>query len=173
MQCLVGGYPVDGGKRALEEQHFIEEVGLFFEQTGHPRMAGRILGRLLISVPPHQSTGDLADSLLASKGSISTMTRLLIQVGLIERVSLPGERRDYFRIKPNAWFQMTKQEFSRIAAFRDQVVRGLGILGDEGPGVRERLEELRDMCDFYEAELPGILDRWEQFRAQRKEESIR
>ena len=81
-----------------EERNFVEEVGLFFEQTGMPRMAGRILGWLLISDPPHQSTDELAGGLIASKGSISTNTRLLIQIGLIERLSLPGVRHDYFRI---------------------------------------------------------------------------
>ena len=45
--------------RQDEEQRFVEEVGIVFEQTGLPRMAGRILGWLLISDPPHQSTDQL------------------------------------------------------------------------------------------------------------------
>ena len=155
--------------RVYEEQHFVEEVGLFIERMGLPRMAGRVLGKLLISVPPHQSTGELAESLLASKGSISTMTRLLIQGGLIERMSLPGERRDYFRIKPNAWFQMTLQDNLRLIALRDHANRGLGLLSGQGPELRERLEELLDLCAFYERELPGLLERWERQRRERKE----
>ena len=71
-------------EQQVEEKHFVEEVGLFFEQSGMPRMAGRILGWLLISDPSHQTTSELAEVLLASKGSISTMTRLLIRIGLIE-----------------------------------------------------------------------------------------
>ena len=51
----------------------------YFEQIGYPRMAGPILGWLLICDPPVQSTGELADVLGASKESLSTMTRLLIQ----------------------------------------------------------------------------------------------
>ena len=35
-----------------EEKHFVEEVGIFFERTGMPRMAGRILGWLVISARP-------------------------------------------------------------------------------------------------------------------------
>jgi len=31
-------------RKRLEEKHFIEDMGLFFEESGHPRMAGRILG---------------------------------------------------------------------------------------------------------------------------------
>jgi len=48
-------------KRQVEEKHFVEEVGIFFEQTGMPRMAGRILGWLMISNPPHQTTTEPED----------------------------------------------------------------------------------------------------------------
>ena len=75
-----------------EEKKFIEEVGIVFEQTGLPRMAGRVFGWLLISDPPYQSPAELAEVLMASKGSISTTTRLLLQLGLVERFIIPGER---------------------------------------------------------------------------------
>ncbi|MFQ3629252.1 MAG: MarR family transcriptional regulator, partial [Cyanobacteriota bacterium] len=84
-------------EQPFEHTHFVEEVGLMFELIGLPRMAGRIFGWLLISQPPHQSSGELAEVLQASKGSISSMTRLLIQLGLIERLPLPGDRRDFFQ----------------------------------------------------------------------------
>ena len=92
-----------------KDKQFAEEVGIVFEQTGMPRMAGRILGWLLICAPPHQSTDELTAVLMASKGSISSMTRLLIQSGLIERLSLPGIRRDYFRLRPDAWHHMIRR----------------------------------------------------------------
>ena len=53
-------------ERQAEVERFVEEVGIFFEQQGMPRMAGRILGCLLISDSPHQTTGELAEALLAS-----------------------------------------------------------------------------------------------------------
>ena len=99
-------------------KNFAEEVGIFFEQIGMPRMAGRILGWLMISDPPRQTTGELTQALLASKGSISTMTRLLIRLGLVERLSLPGQRRDYFRIKVGAWHQTLKESQVQMTAFR-------------------------------------------------------
>ncbi|HUM37248.1 MAG TPA: MarR family transcriptional regulator, partial [Anaerolineae bacterium] len=60
-----------------EKRHFIEDISLYFEQMGIPRMAGRILGVLLISNPPEQSIMDLCETLQASKSAISTSTRLL------------------------------------------------------------------------------------------------
>ena len=50
-------------QRQQDQQHFVEEVGLLFEHAGLPRMAGRILGWLLICDPPHQSPGELAEVL--------------------------------------------------------------------------------------------------------------
>jgi DNA-binding transcriptional regulator GbsR (MarR family) len=148
-------------KQPFEQMHFVEEVGLMFELVGLPRMSGRIFGWLLISNPPQQSHGELAEVLQASKGSISTMTRLLIQIGLIERVSLPGERRDYFQIKPNAWSQMTKQRMAQITAFRQLAEKGLDLLKDTPLPLQQRLQEMRDIHAFLEREMPLLDERWE------------
>lgn len=152
------------GQHQSERQHFVEDVGVLFEMVGLPRMAGRIFGWLLVSNPPHQSPGELAEVLQASKGSISTMTRLLVQIGLIERISLPGQRRDYFRIKLNAWSELTNQRLAQITAFRQLAERGLQLLQEEPPQSRQRLEEMRDMHAFYEQEFPRMLERWEKQR---------
>lgn len=153
---------MDDDQRQFELKHFVEEMGLFYEQLGMPRMAGRVLGWLLISDPPHQSINDLVDALLVSKASISNTTRLLIQLGLIERMSLRGHRRDYFRIKPNAWQQLVKEELLKLSAIRKLADRGLELLKDEPPEFRARLREMRDLYAFFERELPPILERWEQ-----------
>lgn len=149
---------------SIEQQHFVEEVGLHFELVGLPRMSGRIFGWLLISNPPHQSLSELTDVLQASKGSISTMTRLLIQIGLIERISLPGQRRDYFQIKLNAWSELSKQRLAQITAFRQLAERGLELLEGTQPPLRQRLEEMRDIHTFCEREFPRMFERWEQQR---------
>jgi DNA-binding transcriptional regulator GbsR (MarR family) len=146
----------------VEQSHFVEEVGLLFELVGLPRMAGRIFGWLLISDPPQQSSGTLAEVLQASKGSISTMTRLLVQIGLIERVSLPGDRRDYFQIKPHAWTQLAQQRLAQITAFRQMAERGLQLMEGSSPALQKRLQEMRDVHAFWERELPLINQRWQQ-----------
>lgn len=155
-------------KQHTEEKHFVEEVGLSFEQSGLPRMAGRILGWLLIADPPHQSTSELAEALMASRGSISTMTRLLIRIGLIERLSLPGVRHDYFRIQPGAWNQMIKQSKDHITASRQLAERGLELVKDKNPLTRQWLEEMRDMNAFFEREFPTLLERWEKEAAGKR-----
>lgn len=161
-----GGTPValPSEDPRFEQKQFVEEVGIVFEMVGLPRMAGRIFGWLLLSNPPHQSPAELASVLQASKGSISTMTRLLMQIGLIERISLPGQRRDYFRIRLNAWTELTRQRMAQITAFRQLAERGLELMNGSDPALSQRLEEMRDMHAFCEQELPKMLERWEQQR---------
>lgn len=153
-------------EQPFEQTHFVEEVGLMFETVGLPRMSGRLFGALLISSPPHQSNGGLAETLQASKGSISSMSRLLMQIGLIERVSFAGDRRDYFQIKPHAWAHMTKQRMTQITAFRHLAERGLELLADEPPKLTSRLQEMYDIHAFLERELPLLDERWVQEQAQ-------
>ena len=146
-----------------EEKQFAEEVGIVFEQTGMPRMAGRILGWLLISDPPHQSTEQLTKALLASKGSISTMTRLLIQLGLIERLSLSGVRHDFFRLRSDAWQHMVGRGLTdEIRMVRQLAERGLELLGGNPPVTRKWLEEMFDVYTFLEREFPTLLEKWEK-----------
>ena len=163
---------MDDEQRQLEERRFIEDVGLVFEQFGLPRMAGRIVGRLLLSDPPQQSTNELADALQASKGSISTMTRLLIRVGLIERLSLPGVRHDYFRIRPGAPQHLLEQKAELVTVFRQLAERGLKLIEGKASLIRQGLEEMRDMYVFFEQEFPALLERWEQEREKHRAQFV-
>ena len=158
-----------GNNTQSEEKHFVEDVGIVFEQTGLPRTAGRIFGWLLISDPPHQSTSELVEALMASRGSISTMTRLLIQIGLIERISLPGVRHDYFHLRPDAWQHMMRRGLEdEIKMFRQLAEHGLELLADKTPLTRKWLEEMRDVYSFLEQEFPLLLNRWEQERKEKQ-----
>jgi len=149
--------------REMEERRFVEDVGLFFEEDGLPRMAGRVLGWLLICDPPYQSLGDLAEALMASKGSISTMTRLLVRVGLIERTSIPGMRHDSFRIRAST-DEMVKQSIARFAAMHQLSERGLKLVEDKNPQIREYLERIHDMSSFLEEHIPSMVEQWERDR---------
>jgi len=155
-------------ERQAEVKRFVEEVGISFEDMSLPRMAGRILGWLFISDPPYQSIGELAEALMASKGSISTMTRLLIQFNLIERFSLPGVRHDYFRIRPEGWHHLARQRGDQIKVMRQLCERALELLKGEAQDNREWLEEMHDMYAFFEREFPSLLERWEQERKRDK-----
>ncbi len=148
------------------ELQFIEKVGLSFEQLTLPRMAGRIFGWLLISEQPLVNMGELVEVLQASKSSISSMARLLIQANLIELVSLPGQRRDYYRIHPEVWTNSLQDRMNQAHAFRQLAELGLAALSGADSDRRARLEEMRSMYAFLERELPLLMQRWEAERQE-------
>jgi DNA-binding transcriptional regulator GbsR (MarR family) len=152
----------------LEEKHFIEDIGLFFEQMGMPRMAGRILGVLLISDPAAQSITDLSEKLKASKSSISIMARLLVENGLIERVASPVPRRDYYRFKPGGWILYMRQWLGLMAALHQIAERGIALMQDKPPALKERLQEAHDLFSFVEQEFPALLEALEKQRQNRE-----
>jgi len=111
--------------RYFEEKHFVEDISLYFEQMGLPRMAGRVLGVLLISDPLAQSLTDLCEILQASKSSISTTTRLLTEMGLIERAASPVPRQVFFQFKPGGWVVFIRQRL-RLWASLHQLAERIG-----------------------------------------------
>jgi DNA-binding MarR family transcriptional regulator len=146
-------------------ERFIEELGMQFElEAAAPRMLGRVLGWLLVCDPPEQSAAELAERLQASKGSISTATRLLLRMGMIERVRLRGERFDRFIARPEAWDEYLWRE-EQFSAPRRVLRLGLEALGDEPAARRARLEELDSIYAWWERRIPQLR---EEFLADRR-----
>ena len=150
--------------RYYEQKHFVEDISLYFEQMGLPRMAGRVLGVLLISDPAQQSLNDLCEVLQASKSSVSTTTRLLTEMGLIERVPSPKPRQVAFQFKPGGWVTFMRMRLRLMASLHDIAERGLDLLQDKDPVLREHLQEAHDMFSLIEDELPKLLARVEANR---------
>lgn len=143
-----------------QAMRFVEEVGVMLElEAGTPRMVGRILGWLLICDPPEQSASDLAEALQASKGSISTATRVLLRLGFVERVRFPGERFDRFRSQPEAWDEFFWRE-DQFSGPRRIFRMGLELLGDEPSERRKRLQALDDLYAWWEERMPALQEEY-------------
>jgi DNA-binding transcriptional regulator GbsR (MarR family) len=148
---------------------FVEDFGLFFEQFGLPRTAGRILAWLLICDPPHQTMDDLAEALQMSKSSVSTNGRILLQSRLVDRVSLPGERRDFYRINDAAWTTAWLNKMQLFVMLRQMAEQGLNLLPPNEAPRRRRLEEMRDLYLFLERESPLMIAQWQAERTAKQE----
>ena len=150
--------------RYFEEKHFVEDISLYFEQMGLPRTAGRVLGVLLISDPPARSLTDLCALLDASKSSVSTTTRLLVEMDLIERVPSPVPRQVYFQFRPGGWLVFIRQRLRLWASLHEIAEQGFDLLQDRDPALRDRLQEAHDMFSLIEDQLPQILTELEEAR---------
>jgi DNA-binding transcriptional regulator GbsR (MarR family) len=141
---------------------FIEDSGITFELIGLPRMAGRILGFLMISDPKHQSTQQIGEALAASKGSISTNTRLLLQYRLIEKKTFPAERITYFQVTNNAYSELIRIHMHEITLLKNLAQEGLEIVTTKSNIEPERMNKLESIYNFFESEYPSLVIQWEQ-----------
>jgi hypothetical protein len=151
-----------------EELRFADELGFFWEDAGGTRMAGRVLGALLLAEPPGMSSSELAEFLGVSAGSVSTATRELIRPGLAVRVSVPGQRQDHFRATFGAnmeQFVRSRMELNR--RWGQLMRRGEVLAAPKDPAVGAQLEEIRRFYEFLESEYAAILTRWAQRRPPR------
>ncbi len=139
---------------------FAEEFGVIYESFGVPRMSGRILGWLLVCTPTHQSAGQLAEMLRASKGSISSATRILIQSGMIKKTKFPGDRKTYYVIPAGIWADIIRMRDRFTTVFRKLAEQGLELLADQPPETRERLAEMHHIHAFFERERPKLVEQW-------------
>lgn len=143
---------------------FAEEARALFERNGMAPMTGRILGWLMVADPAEQSAEAIAEALDASRGSVSMSTRLLIDLGLVERARVRGERRALYRVRPGVWPAMLQQNLRRLTEMRRLAERGLEVMGAGTSPQHENLEEMRELYAYFEDALPGLVDRWERER---------
>jgi DNA-binding transcriptional regulator GbsR (MarR family) len=146
---------------ALEtiELQFAEDMGRFFESGGLPRMAGRVWAMLLLTDASRMSALELRDALGASAGSISGATRYLLDLGLIERVNVRGERRDYFAPRRGAIAHILRMRLERLTAVEDILTEALEAFDDREHAV-PHLQEVHDVYHWYARELPKLHERF-------------
>ncbi|QNP49231.1 GbsR/MarR family transcriptional regulator [Diaphorobacter aerolatus] len=123
----------------LARELFIERNAMQAENSGLSRIAGRLIAVLLLDGGPI-SFSDLAERVQASRGSVSTNTRLLERLGVIERVAVRGERQDFFQLQANPFAMSLEQSIQECLRFSGYV------------------EELLATCDLTDDAVERLLE---------------
>jgi DNA-binding Lrp family transcriptional regulator len=143
-----------------EELHeHVETFSLIFERFGFQRMGGRIFALMLLRDDPYVTQAQLAEELKASQGSISMMIRLLEQLGFVERVSLPGHRRDRFRLTDDPLVEMTVRRLEG-AKQMIAIIESARSSNHVGPNADARLARALSFYEFFMDEMARSLAEW-------------
>lgn len=89
-------------KLAEAKQQFIASWGAFGTHWGINRTMAQIHALLLVSPNP-LSADEVMEQLDISRGNVNMNIRELINWGLVERVIIPGERREFFSAEKDIW----------------------------------------------------------------------
>ncbi|MGF6882832.1 DNA-binding MarR family transcriptional regulator [Nocardia sp. GAS34] len=127
--------------RQDDVMRWVERVATFcVDEWGLTPITGRILGLLMICDPPDQSAGQIADTIKASRASLTSNMRLLTTIGLIRKVRIAGDRTAYYRIEDDAWQKVIQRKIAGLGAFGDIADDGLALVD---AGNRVQTERIR------------------------------
>lgn len=134
-------------------------MGLIMAADGLPRIGGRIVALLLIT------DGDIcldhiATRLRVSKPSVSINTRLLEEKGVIEKVSHPADRRDYYRISEDVFGRTMQHRLNRLQKLQHCVADARSSLTAAPPAVTRRLDAFTDACAQLSELTAHALKQW-------------
>ncbi len=104
-----------------EKEELIELFGVHFETQYHlPPLASRILGTLIVDAQESGFTFEhLVEITGASKSSVSTAVNLLVKLGKITYITLPGDRKKYYKPAP---FSERLDSYQRMLQFEKKLI---------------------------------------------------
>ncbi len=146
-----------------ERSAFIEETGLLFENFGMTRMAGRILGYLMVTDKEMVSFDELTHVLQASKSSISTNVKALTFTHFIKPITTPGDRKTYYMLSPDvSWVEMYRTRMQQLDLMVKVFEKGLGLRTNSKDKSSQWLQNGIDFYSWVLKEFPHVLDKWEE-----------
>ncbi|CAI8870066.1 Transcriptional regulator [Brevibacillus sp. IT-7CA2] len=151
-------------KLTAETMQLIEEMALHHENQGLSRIAGRIIGLLMVSQEP-LSSEQIATTLQVSLGSVSTNLRILQKFGFAEKKSVTGDRVSYYIMAPDSIEEEFIQGLERILSLKNVIEKGMQIENlKQSELVMQRFHETLEAIDLYRESLNQMLAEWKSRR---------
>lgn len=104
----------------------------------------------LLTSPEAMSMEDIMEELNMSRGNVNLNVRSLVDWGLVERISVKGERKEFFRAEKDIWRIATKIANERRKRELEPVVNTLSQVKDIDPSDR-RKKEAQEFIQFIES----------------------
>lgn len=140
----------------------VEEMGVILEKSGYAPVPGRIMSYLLISEPPYRDFYEIQDFLKASKSSVSTTLKQLIQQGVVCYITFSGDRRRYFQIDTKGLLHVIKAQYKEARVINDMVREILDHRKDsEFQKFNRELKEVTDFSTYIHAGIEKLIREWE------------
>lgn len=116
-------------KLAEAKQQFINNWGAFGTHWGINKTMAQIHALLLVSPDPI-TQDEMMEQLTISRGNVNMNIRELIDWGLVQRVIVTGERKEYFTAEKDIWKVVRQIVKERKKRELDPMLRLLGELED-------------------------------------------
>lgn len=149
------------------QRSFIEEMGNIYANYGLKRLKGLIIG-LLLSTDKPISLDEMSDLLDRSKGPISEAARELALRGLIKKVAGPENRKDYYTIEPDIFYNNFRFNMQTVLKNRVTAEYFLEQIEAENntdySAMKENLKHMKDFYTLMESFYNHFSSEWREFK---------
>lgn len=142
-------------------EDFIEQMGLMAQSEGGPRIAGQILGYLIVEGEP-RTLAQMTEALKISKASASTNARLLVLKGSVRRVSPVGQRQDAYEALDFPNLAVIRAIGDRFRDHADKMTEISAGFPESHAGARERVSRFAD----FHRKTADFIDAWTEKLAE-------
>jgi DNA-binding transcriptional regulator GbsR (MarR family) len=111
------------------KQQFIHSWGVLGSQWGINRTMAQVHSLLLVASKP-LSTDDIMEELSISRGNANMNIRDLMEWQLVDKVIVPGDRKEYFTAEKDIWKVATRIMYQRKKRELDPMLKVLNQLTD-------------------------------------------
>lgn len=111
------------------KQQFIHSWGVLGSQWGINRTMAQVHSLLLVASKP-LSTDEIMEELSISRGNANMNIRDLMEWNLVDKVIVPGERKEYFTAEKDIWKVATRIMYQRKKRELDPMLKVLNQLSE-------------------------------------------
>lgn len=149
--------------------NIIADFAEAYSNFGLNPLMGRIVALLIISKDP-QSLDDITEKLEMSKGPISQICRRLKERNLIEKVWIPGDRKDYYKATEDIFgqaFENQKTKMFRNVEIAERYAEAAkSINTEEGKFAYVRMKEMQAFYELMDRYNEKFLEEWSKKLAE-------
>jgi DNA-binding transcriptional regulator GbsR (MarR family) len=143
-----------------EQLEIIQKMSVFQVRAGMPPTESRILALLLVSDRTELTFDEIRETLNTSKSAVSTALNTLVLRNKVESITIPGDRKRYFKHQLKNWNSNAKDGLHKLLSVNELLKEILAVRTSKTEDFNQDLRNVISFIDFMQVELVQVFDKW-------------
>lgn len=148
-----------------EQQQLIQKISDFHESQGFQPVVGRIMGLLYVSSRSNLTFDEIREVLNISKSATSNALNHLLEAGLIEYSTFPGDRKRYFHAYVEDFKQGVISKMNSFLSLSKLLREAIQLNKNSSEEGNAKLLERIEFMEFLSTQVPVLLEQWQKNRS--------
>ena len=149
-------------EKIQKQRELIEKFGILLEEMGYQPVTARVAGLLSVMDQELYTFEEIVSELKISKSTASVAIKNLLIRDAIEYITLPGDRKRYFRTKISNKDIGTKDFITWLKRFKEITVEAIDLKEDKESRMSKFYENIIARLNLYIPKMEKLNDELEK-----------